>query len=395
MEKKRILVVTDTFPWGHRSIAKAIFNFLKGKEKEEQWEIRYAAVKVPMSIFNDIYTFVYRFFPLSNKLVLKLMENDFMRKVATELTEYSVPELEKIVEKYKPDLVISAYFFHSHALVKMRQKKRQNFKLWTVVADPWTVNLISFVKGADLHLVYDDVLEKAAMENGIKKSRIFKTGWWVRQEMYDEKTQNSKFKIQKRKEMGFDDNRPIIFVGGGSLGTNSLVKLLPVLMVIKTKVGLIFNTGTDKLAFNMVEEYVKLFKRLGLDKTVEIRNIGWIEDMAGVLSICDIVFGKAGPNFLFDVVAVGKPFVAITHIGGQEDGNLEIIRKKKLGWIREKGNQPAEFLVEYLKNPDKYNNKFRSTIDEEAKRNRESLPKLLGRIKTVLKEKTPPKTLLQ
>jgi UDP-N-acetylglucosamine:LPS N-acetylglucosamine transferase len=51
--------------------------------------------------------------------------------------------------------------------------------------------------------------------------------------------------------------------------------------------------------------------------------------MAEVLSASDIVFGKAGPNFLFNVVACKKPFVAITHVGGQEDGNLDIIRKKK------------------------------------------------------------------
>ena len=64
--------------------------------------------------------------------------------------------------------------------------------------------------------------------------------------------------------------------------------------------------------------------------------------MAEVLGASDIVFGKAGPNFLFDSVACQKPFVSMTHIGGQEDGNVELIKKKKLGTL-----YPMSFVQRY------------------------------------------------
>jgi len=166
-----------------------------------------------------------------------------------------------------------------------------------------------------------------------------------------------------------EDERLVVFVGGGSLGTNSLTKFLPALMLVKRPVAIIFNTGTDKLLFNMVEEYRILFNKLRKDNMVKIINLGWISNMAEVLSACDIVFGKAGPNFLFDVVAVGKPLVAITHLGGQEDGNIDLIRKKKLGWVREKRGEAVEMLLKFVENPQKYKKVYQKTVQKEAERN--------------------------
>lgn len=168
MAKTKILILTDTMPWGHRSIAKAIFNYLKSKEKGENLEVVFSQVAIPLAI-NDIYTFIYRFFPATNKITLKLMENGVLRKTFLELSEYDLPEVTKQIKKIKPDLVISAYFLHSQSLAKWRKETGAKFKLWTVVADPWTANPISFIDGVDLHIVYDDMVEKMATVYGWKK----------------------------------------------------------------------------------------------------------------------------------------------------------------------------------------------------------------------------------
>jgi UDP-N-acetylglucosamine:LPS N-acetylglucosamine transferase len=127
-----------------------------------------------------------------------------------------------------------------------------------------------------------------------------------------------------------------------------------------------------------------MFKKLRKDGSVQIVHMGWIENMAEVLSACDVVFGKAGPNFLFDVMAVGKPFVAITHIGGQEDGNVELIKKKKLGLVKEKNGETSTFLLEYLENPKYFHNKFEKYIEKESEKNKETLPKILEMVKKEL-----------
>jgi len=380
MAKKKILVMTDHMPWGHRSIARAIYGFLKSREKEENFEVYYAEVKSEVGVGNDAYTFAYRYLPLSNRIAKWVSYSPQLRKIIEESSEANLPEPKKVVQKIKPDLIISAYWFHSHSLARWREREKLKFKLWTIVADPWTILPVSYNFKIDLHLVYDRVgVDLGIKECGLKKSQILETGWWTRPEMF------GKFEGKAaRKKLGFNDDRPVVFVGGGSLGTNSLTKLLPALMLIKGEAGFVFNTGTDRLAYNLVEQYVKLYKRLNKEGKVIIKNLGWIENMAEVLAGVDIVFGKAGPNFLFDVVASQKPFVSITHIGGQEDGNVEIIKKKGLGWVKEKGNEAADFLLDYLKEPKKYEEKFRKNIEKEASRNGKSMEIILKKVKREL-----------
>jgi UDP-N-acetylglucosamine:LPS N-acetylglucosamine transferase len=378
MTRKKVLVLTDHLPWGHRSIAKAIYNYLKSHEKEAGLEIYFAQIEAKTGIAGDLYTFAYRYLPTSNRLAHKFFRNKTVRELIEDVSILNLPKLKREVNWLKPDLIISCYFFHTHSLVKWRKKEHKNFKLWNVVTDPWTINPVTFVKGADLHLVYDETAAKEAQKYDIPKDKIIETGWWVRPEMY------SKYDRSKsRKKFGFNDDRPVIFVGGGSLGTNSLTRILPTLMLLKKKVGFIINTGTDKLGYNLVEEYIRLFKKIRKDDLVIIKNLGWIDNMAEALAACDMVFGKAGPNFLFDVVATEKPFVAITHIGGQEDGNIELIKDKKLGWIKEKNREISKFLMNYLEKPEYYQNKFAETIQKEAQFNQCSLPLILEKVKNI------------
>ena len=376
MTKKKILVLTDTMPWGHRSIAKAIFGYLKSNEKTENLMVFYAEVKAETGIATDAYTFLYRYLPSSNRVFHKLATMKASVELMEDLGKKSLPKLEKEIRKIKPDIVISCYFLHSWALVRWKEKKKMGFKLWTVVADPWSINPVSFVKSADKNIVYDEVGKRMAMKRGVKEENILVTGWWTRKEMYQKYDRQ-----EARRKLGIYDDRPVIFVGGGSLGTGSLTNLLPNLIFIKSKVALVINTGVDKLAYQLVERYIKFLNKFKKNNVVYIKNMGWIDNMAEALAACDIVFGKAGPNFLFDSVACQKPFVAITHVGGQEDGNIELIKKKKLGWVREKVGQLSTFLTQYLDEPGYFENKFKETIKEEARNNQESLEKILEEIK--------------
>ena len=380
MKKKKILVLTDQMPWGHRSIAKAFFNYLKECEKENDYEIVYAEIKAETGMADDLYTFAYRYLPVSNRWAAKVFDIKFARDLMRKSTIFNLPRLKKEVNRINPDLIISAYFFHSHSLADWRKEEDKKFKLWTIVADPWTINPISFVKGCDLNIVYDEIGEKLALKYEIKKNEILKTGWWVRPEMY--KKINKK---EVRKKLGIKNDRPVIFVGGGSLGTSALPKLLPTLIFLKSKVTFVINTGVDKFSYNLVEKYSKILSKLRKDDVVIIKNMGWIDNMAEVLGASDIVFGKAGPNFLFDSVACQKPFVAITHIGGQEDGNIDLIKKKKLGWVREKNSELVSFLYQYLDDPKYFEKKFGETIKKEALNNEKSLKIILDRVKEELK----------
>jgi UDP-N-acetylglucosamine:LPS N-acetylglucosamine transferase len=373
--KRKILVLTDDMPWGHRSIAKAIFKYLKENESKNDYEVELAEIKAETVFISDLYTFAYRYMPQSNRMMHRISGTKIAKDILREVSILNLENLRGKIEEINPDLIISTYFLHSHSLSRWRKKENKKFKLWAIIPDPWTINPISFIKEADLNIVYDEISLKEGQKWGLEKEKMLVTGWWTRSEMYQS------FNREKaRKDLGFNDDRPVIFVGGGSLGTNSLPKLLPTILTLKQKTGFIINTGTDKLAFNLIEQFIKILKRLKKNELIQIKHLGWIENMGEVLSASDIVFGKAGPNFLFDVVASQKPFVAMTHIGGQEDGNIDLIRKKKLGWIKEKNGEIADFLYEYLEKPKWFEKKYQENIRKEAKKNKSSLKMILDQI---------------
>ena len=376
---KRILVLTDHMPWGHRSIALAIFDYLKSVEKKHKWLVEYAQVKAETGVGGDIYNFFYRYAPSANMWLHKATFNKTIQKLALEVPMANLPALKKVVDKFKPDLIISTYFMHSHCLSVWKKAQKLPFALWTVVADPWTINGVSLVDGADKNIFYDEVVEKMALSSGMAPQRLLKTGWWTRRSMYQKYDQQN-----AREKLGLSGTYPVIFIGGGSLGTTAMTKIMPILPFIKEEIGIILNCGTDKVTYRLMENYKKLFiDVLGKKNTIHIKNYGWLENIGEVIAAADIVFGKAGPNFLFDVVALEKPFVAISHISGQEDGNLELIKKKKLGWVKEDPLALNRFLLEYVKNPKKYNKLYQSSIQKEAKKNWESFALIEEEIKAL------------
>ena len=103
--KKRILVLTDDMPWGHRAIAKAIYGYLKKDEKStDKYVVDYAEAKISFSAMKDLYVFLYRYLPMSNKLSNVMMENEVLRDLFLEQTDRNIEMLKKTINKYKPDL---------------------------------------------------------------------------------------------------------------------------------------------------------------------------------------------------------------------------------------------------------------------------------------------------
>jgi UDP-N-acetylglucosamine:LPS N-acetylglucosamine transferase len=54
---------------------------------------------------------------------------------------------------------------------------------------------------------------------------------------------------------------------------------------------------------------------------------------------------------LFETVTLGKPFIATSYIPGQEEANLEFIRRHKLGWVALRAEQQHLLLSKLLADP--------------------------------------------
>ncbi|MGB9706734.1 MAG: glycosyltransferase [Microgenomates group bacterium] len=189
---------------------------------------------------------------------------------------------------------------------------------------------------------------------GINKKQVVPIGWLVRKQFYQHQPKN-----QLRKKLKLQPNLLTILICGGSEGTNAVLKILPAFLKVKKPVQVIIICGKNTVLH-------KIAKSLEQILALKLKTFGFVKNLAPLIQASDLVIGKAGPNLLFETIACKKPFFAITHIHGQEDGNLDLIRKKKLGWVEEDGSRATELLLKIIDHPEMLN-KWEKYILKEKK----------------------------
>jgi len=370
--KKKVLILSASE--GHASLAEAIKGVV-----EESFLVR------EVKLINDFgfYQFFYRFLPSTFKWVWELGN----RKVARELIELYVDErhadkIRQEIKRYSPDLVVTTYFLYQYELNRLRQEN--DFRWINIVHDPVSILPMEVARDADYNFGFGREMVEVGLKEGIERQKLVEVGWLVREEFYKDLTLRERNQILVR--WGLETNKRTMVVCGGSEGTNVILKILPDLM--DERVGqqfqIIFVAGSNRLLKRTVEK-LEVFMKKTNKLVPKIKVFGFTTKMPDILRVADVVVGKAGPNLLFESVAAKKPFVAITHIEGQESGNLDLIRKYKLGWVTEKRKEFKSWLKEVLDNPSLLS-QWDDYLAKMARRNWQGLQKTKTIIEELLNE---------
>jgi processive 1,2-diacylglycerol beta-glucosyltransferase len=355
------VLVTST-RWGHISIAKGIKEAL---ENRYQTEIGYTEIE-PFSRIS--YHFVYKFFPGLFRIAFSLSRFDTLRHLFDLFVERNYKDkLESLITKGKPDIVINVYFAFDSSLEKLKTK--YNFRLINALADPWTFSKILISKSGE-NLTFDKYsLEK--LKTFEPSAKGFPVGWFIEKKYHNIRNTDKKI---LRKKLNLEPNVFTLCVVSGSEGTFNIFKILSTFLNRKYKMQVIILCGNNSEMFKIVKTLKSISEKIHGPK---ICGIAYTESMQDYLRAADLVIGKAGPNTMFQSVATLTPFFAISHISGQEDGNLDIIRRYGIGFVEENPRLAAQKLKEIIKNP-KILDKFQLNLKNLADYCQESGNKLLS-----------------
>lgn len=329
------ILVTST-RWGHISIANGIKESLENKY---QVEVGYTEIE-PFSKVS--YHFIYKFFPGLFRIAFALstfavFKNLFYWYVGRNYKN----KLELLVKKAKPDIVINIYFAFDSSLKSLREK--YNFRLINVLADPWTFSKIQISEGVE-NITFDkhSLTKLKSFEPEAKATPI---GWFVEKKYHNAKKLNRKL---LRKKLDLNPNLFTLCVVSGSEGTFNIFKILSTLLNPNYKMQVTILCGNNADMFKIVNTLKSLSEKIRGPKIV---GVAYTESMEEYLRAADLVVGKAGPNTMFQSVATLTPFFAISHIAGTEDGNLDIIRRYKIGYVEEQVSAATKKLQEIIENP--------------------------------------------
>jgi len=314
---EKILIASTE--WGHGSIAKSI-----GETVNKHYDIEIHSIKIEK--FSKVsYEFIYKFIPGFFRVVFALTEIDIINQLFNHHVEKSYKmALESEIKKVKPKIVINTYFAFNSSLEALKDK--YGFRFINFLANPWTFNKIEVSRHAE-NLVFDEYsLKKIKTLN--PNAPAAPVGWFTERKFYDIEEETRK---NIRKRLGIDQNKFTLCITSGSEGTYNVLKIINTFLNPKYNIQVLIMCGNNTQLVKTVRTLKKVSKVV---QGPEITAIPYTRNIHKFIRASDIVVGKAGPNTIFESVATLTPFFAISHVSGQEDGNLGIIKNIRLAMSR-------------------------------------------------------------
>lgn len=361
-----------TAGYGHESIARAIAEKIS-REAGKKYKVKIFFREQEPDLLDIIYNSIYKLNPSalgpSFQISFNLLKKDKKtRKIVDSIFLANYEEkVRAFIKKNKIDLCISTYFQFNSSLEKIQS---EGIPFINIITDPKTTHPV-MLTGANLDLVFNDYITKQYKNKNMKKA-----GWFVREKFekdYDKKSIRKKLKI---------DDSLTFLISSGSEGANAVLKILPSIINCDKKVNFIVACGKNDFLYKNTIGIKQSLERLSSSKA-RIIPLAYTKNMHLYIQAADMVIGKAGPNTIFESIACETAFFAITHIHGQEDGNLDLIRDFGIGIVEENTKKANQELEKLIKNPEKIDS-FTKNIKKLKEYNKNSINILLEEIDKLL-----------
>ena len=214
----------------------------------------------------------------------------------------SIKEAKKIIEKFKPDVVIGTGGYICVPVVIAAKKMNIPVILHESNAFPG-VAVKLFKKKADAILVgFEDAKNRLT---GSKNVIVTGNPIKIKKLDLDEIRKN---KIKK--EIGLNAEKPIVLVFGGSQGAESINKSFMEIIVNKKNKDyqIIWAVGQgqyDKIKIKLEEV------NMDINNIENVKIVPYIYNMEEVMNACDLVVCRSGAMTITEVSVVGKPAIFI------------------------------------------------------------------------------------
>ena len=212
----------------------------------------------------------------------------------------------------KPDVIISTHFFGSEVIADLKQKSLVLSKLITIVTDyrphAWWV-----CEGTDAYIVASEDMRRDLERRKVDPAKIKVMGIPI-EPIFSKPLDRPKI----FKETGLRDDLFTILVIGGGFGVGPIEGIVKVIAQIPRKLQTVVICGHN-------EELVHKIQSLKDEYELNMKVLGFIDNVYEYMDISDILISKSGGITVSESLAKEIPLVVISPILGQETGNLTFL----------------------------------------------------------------------
>jgi UDP-N-acetylglucosamine:LPS N-acetylglucosamine transferase len=326
-----ILILTTRTGGGHMNLARAI--------KEELPAHYKISIEDPYpSILHDYYAILSRYFLTAWDIQYKVFDSPkgalLFHRAMTFLIKQRVID---VIDKIKPDLIISTHSLLSYEVVKANEQRQQEIPLVFQLTDLEEVHTTWFTdKHAAAYLAPSREIYAQALRNGIDEERVYATGRPIRKQFLQTSSFN---RAETLSVLGLDPDIFTVFLQGGAKGSAGVERTVKSILTADVPMQIILAVGNNPVLaahFSNMEH---------------LHVLPFTEAIAPYMAASDLIAGKAGASFLSEAFMLEKPFLVTTFIPGQEGPSLRFLERHNLGWVRLNAASQKQLLTDVACNP--------------------------------------------
>jgi processive 1,2-diacylglycerol beta-glucosyltransferase len=229
------------------------------------------------------------------------------------MSSLGTPRLRRLLERERPDLVVSTHPTPAGALSDLRRRGVARLPNALVYSD-FTVHSQWIPPLVDLYCVPAESIRADLVARGIAADRVLATGLPVRAEFEQPADPGS-----ARRALGLDPELPVVLAMAGAFGwTGDLPAATRVLRDLPVPLQALIVAGHDDALRAQLRESVRGAGR-------RVRVLGYTEGMRQLMAAADLLVTKAGGVSLAEAIACDLPVICFGSLPGHERRNERFI----------------------------------------------------------------------
>jgi processive 1,2-diacylglycerol beta-glucosyltransferase len=229
------------------------------------------------------------------------------------LTRLAGRRLVADVVAFKPDLVLCTHFLAPEVLASARAKGRFDAPVEIVVTDHDAHSSWAWPGVRHAYVASALVAGRFRLKHGFAAAALTVTGVPVRAAFAEPRDE-----VAVRARYGLDAGRPTVLFLSGGFVVGPLLDSITGLWSERPDLQVLAVCGTNARLKRRVE-------RLDRPPGALLHALGFVEDVADLMSVADVVVAKSGGVTTAECMAMGRPLLIAAQIAGQEERNADAV----------------------------------------------------------------------
>ncbi|AVX21495.1 MULTISPECIES: glycosyltransferase [Carboxydocella] len=247
------------------------------------------------------------------------------------------PKLAKLVEDFRPDLIIATHAFPCGIFSVLKEEEKLDIPLIGIITD-YTIHPFWLHPRVDHYVIPSPQLLKVMQKNGFTGERVWPLGIPLRQQFARQRN-----KLQLRQQLGLSPDLPLMLLSGGGFGLGALEEIAQILLASGLQVQIVAITGKNEKLRRKLEAMTPA--------SIPLHVYGYVENMPDFLQAADLLISKPGGLTTAEALACRLPLLIVNPIPGQEERNTVFLLNHGVALLAAETEEIPVVLEQFLANP--------------------------------------------